>query len=76
MPSNRREGYPACQFAFALTQVVSRAFHERLKTPGNMNSLPTNFNPIMANETRSFEQKLAKIAKAGAADTPLPLDKY
>ena len=32
--------------------------------------LTTYFNLIMANETRRFEQKFAKIAKAGAANTP------
>jgi hypothetical protein len=36
----------------------------------------TSFNPIKATETKSFEQKLAKIAKAGAAKAPLPHDKY
>jgi hypothetical protein len=42
----------------------------------NMAILRTKINPIMENKTRNFEQKLAKIAKAGAANTPLPHDNY
>jgi hypothetical protein len=50
--------------------------HEQLQILVNMAILRTKVNPIMENKTRNFEQKLAKIAKAGAANTPLPHDNY
>ena len=48
--------------------------HEQLQILVNMAILRTKVNPIMENKTRNFEQKLAKIAKAGAANTPHPLE--
>jgi hypothetical protein len=36
--------------------------------------LTANYCLIFANETRNIEQKRAKIAKAGAANTPHPLE--
>jgi hypothetical protein len=38
--------------------------------------LMTIFNPTMATEIRNFEQKVTKIAKASAANTPHPHDYY
>jgi hypothetical protein len=57
-------------------QAGSGHIHEQLQILVNMAILRTKVNPIMENKTRNFEQKLAKIAKAGAANTPLPHDNY
>jgi hypothetical protein len=55
---------------------IAGHIHEQLQVLSNMAILKTKVNPIMANKTRNFEQKVAKIAKAGAANTPFPHDNY
>jgi hypothetical protein len=50
-------------------QAAAGHIHERLQVLGNMAIPMTNFNPTII---RIFEQKVTKIAKASAANTPHP----